>query len=153
MLVVAQDRAELAGSDKANVRRECCHAILHPAVWTREYKTRQPSRLFLPVARGCVLKSCCPGGRIQDYQRRDEEIISSNRVPLMIQRARQYKKIKDETSETIRTQPLRGQMRWKHGEMRSGRLCHRRDGEREREPLEDFGPWGMRDMGPVWRVC
>ncbi|KAK1538067.1 hypothetical protein CPAR01_08180 [Colletotrichum paranaense] len=94
MLVVAQDRAELAGSDKANVRRECCHAILHPAVWTREYKTRQPSRLFLPVARGCVLKSCCPGGRIQDYQRRDEEIVSSNGVPLMIQRARQYKKIK-----------------------------------------------------------
>ncbi|KAK1718406.1 uncharacterized protein CLUP02_07716 [Colletotrichum lupini] len=28
-----------------------------------------------------------------------------------------------------------------------------RQREREREPLEDFGPWGMRDMGPVWRVC
>ncbi|KAK1655223.1 hypothetical protein BDP81DRAFT_412266 [Colletotrichum phormii] len=119
---VAQDRAELAGSDKANVRRvgrECCHAaMLHLGLRTREHKTRQPSRLFLPWRVGVCQN---PAAREEDFKITKDgtrRLFRQNGVSLMIQRARQYKKKEDETILRTHAAPEGGQMRWKYGEMR-----------------------------------
>lgn len=114
--------------------------VLHLTVRTREYKTRQPSRLFLPWRVGACQN---PAAREEEYK-----ITKDGTRRLFVKRG----VTDDPTGEAIQEKgrdirdnthaaPEGGQMRWKHGEMRRERLCHRRDRERESHS-RTLGPGG-----------